>query len=61
MKTRKVEINLEAVCRNCNGSGQSKNNVCEICDGVGVVNIHKDIYITVTPAKKINSPNPNNS
>ncbi len=55
MKTRKVEINSEAQCRNCQGTGRAYQQPCEVCEGSGLVNVHKDIYITITPLKTSNN------
>jgi len=51
MKKRKVFVKMEAVCRNCQGTGEKHNDTCEICEGSGQVLITKDIIITITPSK----------
>jgi len=52
MKTRKVEISSEAMCRNCKGDGWVNASTCEVCQGSGMVTVHKEILITITPLKK---------
>ncbi len=60
MKHRKIEINAEAICRNCKGGGQKLGEVCGVCEGSGRVNVKKVINITVTPLKEtIVEPNTN--
>jgi DnaJ-class molecular chaperone len=63
MKTRKIHINAEAICRNCKGTGQCITrdpreddvpiDICEICEGSGMVLVHKEIIVTITPLKKV--------
>lgn len=59
MKTRKIEINTEASCRNCQGTGWDSRlgKDCNICEGNGTVNVNKVINITITPLKKNVKPN----
>jgi DnaJ-class molecular chaperone len=49
MKTRKVEVRSEAICRNCQGTGKRDNKTCAICAGSGHVLVVKEITITVIP------------
>lgn len=52
MKTRKINISAEAICRNCKGTGQVDQRCCNICEGSGMVTVAKEINVTITPLKK---------
>jgi DnaJ-class molecular chaperone len=55
MKTRKISISAEALCRNCRGTGEANQETCDICEGSGMVTVQKDINVTITPLKKAQS------
>ncbi|MEI6898663.1 MAG: hypothetical protein WCL00_02200 [Bacteroidota bacterium] len=37
------------MCRNCIGTGNKNGTKCPLCEGHGVVNVIKEIHITVKP------------
>ena len=44
-----VTRNYNEMCRNCIGTGTRYGETCPVCEGHGVVNINKEIQITIKP------------
>jgi len=56
---RKTEVNTEAICRQCLGTGLNPKfpanlaKHCDMCNGSGLVYVHKVITTTIMPRERI--------
>jgi len=49
---RFVKRDYNEMCLHCHGKGVRDGETCPVCEGYKIVNITKEIYITIKPVKK---------